>query len=766
MGKSYLSEKYLVITESPKLAVHIAAALGGIHDTTNDSIIQYDEIESKKEQINKLAESFFFHTRLNGNNVAVTWLSSNYLKKRRPLPAPKTLDGLPVLTKDEDYIIEEKSFYRLLQGKYCKTVYFAFSPSSDAHIAKDVIRKKIIKSASFYDIRINNISKKYLQNAFNDPVTNVGLNGAVNSAQNRKVLTGCLEKNLSAVVNHFCGLNAPINHHILTALLLLNQREERLGQNRYAIRASINVNGTWCVATSKLTFSESDAKKLINETLPTEIISKGFADANLPTTASLFKVYAETENINLRSATKNLYEKGYISQPLTTNTHLLARFTDSEIDMLTSLCSEYSTADNPILALGESHDILKRMKNAHHTAENLSAIIPYPGKLPLSDEEKLVYKVIAQSIIKAINHNENRRYEFLAGNISLYAKVPSSQLKESLRPKRKWPVTYDIADAEYYTRYSPYELIEDLEKRNIGGPDIYLTLIDTLLKYDLVVLKDNTLSLSEMGKQICSLFAFDPEIITLCGKWETGLFTIEKGASSSFVSILDDVHKRITAWVETLLTKETALNVSSHDTKAMRANIGDTKASAAKPIANEAKVTATPQIKSDALVCPACGNSSLALADRCFKCRECGKTYENNYVHEDAIFMLRTVDIKALVSRGKTTLKFTKRKTGDLLAGFIYLNNNKDMAFTNKSENKCPYCNSDMHVYDWGFACEKCDFNVPFEIHGIKLDSENLQKLLRGETTNLIEGLTFSNGTKVSAKLQIDTNGTLKYYRN
>lgn len=761
-------EKNLIIADSPKVAAYIAAALYGIVINENE-IITYDDLDTQQEKLSDIMSAPFFKTKFKGVSTSVTWLTGAFLQQESPKCDDYSLSDLPIQIETESFSLTTENTERLVQKKGCQNVYFAFSPGILEDITKDVIREKIFKNATFYDIKINTIQKDSIKLAFNEPMTNVSLNGATTIAKYRHLLTSTVTKNLSAAIKTTCSIDIEINQYMLLCLFLLKNREERVGQRKFTIYASININGTYCTASSNFAFSESDAKSLIKE-LPDEITSKGFANSGLPTVSTLFKLYNHgLQNPDIKKIASSLYEKGYISQPLTLNSEVMAKSTKSDFLNLLNICSSFASSENPLPTQKISCQILNRLTNKRYTAEHLSAIVPKQGTLPLSEAERLLYQDICSNIVTAIQNNENQRYEFSAKTVKLFARLPSIMDKD-LRPKKKWPVTYELKENGTYSAYTPFDLIREFEKRMLGTPDIYIHTFEALLENKLIKLDGNNLFLTEKAKRLFSQLPFDMSFISLCTGWESSLIKIERGTASYTPShFMANVNSVIHKWISDMKknTEEKQIsrnNITENSTgKGASASPIDTNSNPVVKTHREPENSSSSRTR-EPLLCPRCHTQSLDLSGQQFICNSCGIRYQNYYEYEGFTFLLRTKDILSLIEFGKTSLKIA-RNGEDYLAGFLILDKNKEIAFTNRSTLTCPYCGADLYVYDWGYACERCAFNVPFIIHSVRLDKQDMSLLLAGKMSNAIKGLRFNNGEEITAHLQIAEDGTLKYFK-
>lgn len=94
-------------------------------------------------------------------------------------------------------------------------------------------------------------------------------------------------------------------------------------------------------------------------------------------------------------------------------------------------------------------------------------------------------------------------------------------------------------------RYTESTLVRELEKRGIGRPSTYATIISTLLERGYVTLKDKRFYLTELGRRVVELLVHHfPEVmdVSFTARMEEKLDRIEEG-TSSFQEVLEDFYR-------------------------------------------------------------------------------------------------------------------------------------------------------------------------------------------------------------------------------
>ena len=757
-------KKNLIITHSRKIAILIATTFDGIIDSDNNTIYKYESINKNMNNIKALSDVGFLKTRMNGQSTVITWIDPDCLISDIDYKASKELktdDSLPVNINYEKYLLNKTAFNKLIEFKGFSSVYFAFYPTVETDLQMLVIRDKILRAESFYAVRLQGLHKDAIEKAFNNPLSNVNINGLIDAAQTRHLVSSQIAINLNHAFEKYHSFSLGINQYTLLCLYLLLQRNSHLGDDMYNIQASINVKGNNCTALSNFKYSLHEAKEIVND-LKTEVKANGFVPAGLPVTSSLFLNFNPQHKKSCVQLAKSLFEKKYISQPFTSCNQLSPYITTSIIKQSWDAALDNATMKDTVPDKSTAYNILESLKRKKPSPEHTYALIPLYSNESLSPAETELYKSISRALLHAISDNEHPRYMFSVDDYNFFLRLPDYKWREMIRPGTLFPVVYDVVRSESFKPYTPYSLVHELEEKHIAKPSLYYDIIISLFNADLVVLENEELHLSSRGVDLCSAL-MDKDTAKDVQKWEALLLKGENGESSAYDELFDSVNEQVSSWV----AKIKKMDITTRFTtpvivKDISIEIFPNAEQDSKQDSDVLKQAAYTSAAEDGLKCPNCNRNTLYQNGTTFVCSECGLTLNNRYEIDGHLILLNKKDINSLIDNGRTSLRFSTDKE---VAGFITLDQESKMMFTNKSTQVCPYCGEPLYVYDWGFACNNCAFNVPFVIHNVKLSSTDLSKLIKGHKTGLINNLEFTNGQKLSAKLQIAEDGTLKYFK-
>lgn len=242
-------------------------------------------------------------------------------------------------------------------------------------------------------------------------------------------------------------------------------------------------------------------------------------------TAKLQQIMSKRFGMNssrTMSAAQSLYENGHITYHRTDST----RVSDDAIKDVRAWLKD------------NGYDIPKsanRYKNSNDAQNAHEAIRPTditnaPSTMSfLSDDEKQVYEIIWQYFLASqmmpaiyntlkvsISLKDNQKHTLIASGKALKYKgflemlgvidnnsidIPSLTVGDELKLSGEKPVSVEKKQTQPPPRFSEHSLIETLEKKNIGRPATYATLLDTITSRGYVE-KDNVYRPTELGKKI------------------------------------------------------------------------------------------------------------------------------------------------------------------------------------------------------------------------------------------------------------------------
>lgn len=163
--------------------------------------------------------------------------------------------------------------------------------------------------------------------------------------------------------------------------------------------------------------------------------------------------------------------------------------------------------------------------------------------------------------------------------------------------------------------------------------------------------------------------------------------------------------------------------------------------------------------ETELLICPFCLAEAIVREETTYSCLSCGKKL--HYIMKTKVgqLTLNDKDLKKLAAHKRTSLKSISAGDEIVDRAYIVMTDDGKLGISHKSTYKCPYCDSPLKVYSWGYHCEGCSFSVPFKIYETKLTAEQIKTLISGEKTEIITDLISKDGECFNAALKAFPEG-------
>ena len=168
--------------------------------------------------------------------------------------------------------------------------------------------------------------------------------------------------------------------------------------------------------------------------------------------------------------------------------------------------------------------------------------------------------------------------------------------------------------------------------------------------------------------------------------------------------------------------------------------------------------------------CPVCKQGQLKEEDANFRCNhfksmedKCDFIIWKNFFGKN----LTASIVKEICEKGRTSfLDGFTTKDGREFSAALTINEYNKVAFatdTQLEDVTCVACEGNIIETAYAYKCENtfnntCGMNVPKSIAQKTIDRKDVLKLLKGETTDFIDGFKAKNGNEFSAKLFVDDN--------
>lgn len=671
---------------------------------------------------------------------------------------------------------------KLIESETIDEIITALYPTRTSALFTDCLRRRFEdKGVSVYSVLLTTLRKKDILFAFENAKKSApdGIEAirATSERHNAYTLTNAIWK----LIPPEGSLRFDIN--LLTALYLIGDRSQKEREPKYRIRTSIEIDAKNYEAYSADEYTHEEASALIPD-LGKKLYSAGVSVLPLPTVTSLYGVYKNCEfsELRLRDTALSLYAKRYISCPFTLCGSLPAGMTNNAKGAVISACRAAYPDENrlDIDALSD-FDAL--------SAIGPSAILPLKDTLgSLSDSEKLLYSEIVSAAKNTICSDALYSIPLYDKKTGVRFSMPLPEsMPRGVRSFTPGPLTLE-ADGQFKSFTLP-ELMQTLVSMGLDSSDVIISLADRLIKTGTVRSDNFGLHLTGKGQQILQSLPIEPaklfELFTTLNSHAQTSAEI----NTHLVEIANLSNRTAAEWISLAENKTPADDTSEaaevsadKDTEAAPQQSSQKEVSSPAPSLDQPSVPESPdpaasgpdhkEVREDipvpsdpaASTCPFCGEKALHELENEYKCSSCGNAIGKVLRIEDAFYTINEKDIFNLTAFRRTKLKRGKDASGEIISGGYIMIGEDGLAFSHRSNYKCPYCGQHMNAYAWGFSCSSCSFGVPFEVYHVKLKGSDVKLLLSGSKTSVINDLISPQGEFFSAKLLALPDGKIRPY--
>lgn len=734
----------LIITENSLMAIYVAASLGGIKRGKSKITIQ--DIPSSTSQLNEmvLGGTKSFETTVERTQTHVTWVGDS------PMYEAET-KTIPEVYRYKSFRLNKDVLERLTRKKYktqktekVDAVYFALLDTEQNAILKELIRKTI-SAKSYYNLNIREMSEKGIRKAFSSAEN---YNGAkASETKLRDVHRTNIRREIEKRLEEEGGLD----HYALCAMMLITRREtiRKAQKDRHIIQAKSHIHGIPCAFVGKQIHTKEEAEKLI-EGFPQTVVFDGRYDDGLLKTVDLFSSDKLWEDEDPYSLLRDMFIKGYISNPLTNSRFLPLSFHAEDDDNFLAACRNWTKEET-----FDRRDAKRALEKLKAKDQSLGAVTPCgtEGKdhMPLSDTESGIYDTIVSLSVSAVESNMLDKFRFYAGDYPLYSQVYVDEIKNNLRTEEHLGAIFEAIEeggGKKFDYITLHEIFEDLDGRGIGNADIYLQTMTTLIRGDYISInKGGGATLTEKGERVFSEIPVGKGFLSLCSQWEEEIADMPNMQWPD--KALDECRKRLDE-DRRLWDKAKGIKRQSKDKGAAE---GQGREAVSKTPSEERK-TPDPIPEHITVSCPVCGKRTVSETDDAFTCSSCGFSIGKSFSTDGYTCTVTEKDVERLAKHKKTSGK-SFRSESETLSAYIVLEDGM-LDITNQSDIPCPYCGDLLYTYEWGFGCDRCNYNVPFEIGGVRIPMKEYMKLLKGQPTGPIPGFVDDAGGSYEATLSAE----------
>jgi len=702
----------IIITDSALIAIHVAAALGGIR--VKKGQITYDDIPNQTDRLNAMATGSkkFFRTTYKGSVCYVTWISTDPILEAKPKEQPKLFHYKTYKLKKSD--LEHLTCEEFKKEKI-QNVYFALSNTERTNIARTIIPRSI-KAEEYYDVLLPGLNKELIQNAFAS-AQRIGKTINTQEAIQRDVNRTNARNEISKRVE-----TETLDQYELAALSIIKRHNalSKAGKKAFHIQGKSQIHGIPCTVTGRKIHTKEEAEQLL-QSFPQYIVldkafEEGYKDGFL-TTPDLFSFPGVEVIEDVGKVAFELYEKGLISPPYSNCPYLPMSFKRTNETEIVQACIDWTNEETIKKSIAISAIQQTKKRDLVETG-----IIPYTanGKdhlvSNLSDEAKSLYTSIIKKTDAAIKQNVIESFKFLAGEYPLYCVVNIDEIKSTLKVNEHIGASFAIEEIKDKSTFRPIHLDEvfhQMQEKPIGNGSIYFEVSRSLRQKGLIrVVSGGETFLTEKGEEIFSKVPAGKDFLILCSSWDL------------------DVKKEVLAEWPIKASKALTEQLDKDFFTLNGKNI--IHPSPPKEEMEESAIEAVPG------GCPICNQDLLTTKDS-FKCAKCDFEIQKNFEMDGYKTIISQKDLTALKDNGRTSGKvFTS--TDATITGYIVIKDGK-VNITNETTYSCPACGKPLFIFDWGFGCGSCEYAVPFKVNGTKLTSKDLKALLLGSHTDPIESL-------------------------
>ena len=553
------------------------------------------------------------------------------------------------------------------------------------------------------------------------------------------------------------GLRFDLN--MLTALLLINEQEEREREKSYRIKADIEIEGVSYPALSEDAYTKDDAVSLIDD-MGSRLTGGAVKTAGLPSVTSLYRVYerCEVSELNLKDTAVSLYEKRYISSPFTLCGSLPFGITNNTKGSVISACRAFFPGEDSldIDSLGY-FDVL--------SSPAPSAILPLKDTTgSLSEAEKLLYEAIVLETKEALCAKNIYTLPLREKKTGTCFSMP---LPESMpRGSKSFSAgEFVLLEEGSFRCIFLKELMERLVSFGLCSSDVLMTLAERLIKTGTIRADNFGLHITGKGRKLIRALPLEAgKVFTLFRE----LNSAPRGDSelnTHLLNISNLANRTAAEWIAL------AGNVPDPSDAGEEDASEDTVLDEAENLSSEESVIpkdADAQAPSSEAVtycvCPFCGEKAMLEHGDSYVCSSCGSILDKNLKLEDAFYSITEKDLFNISCFQRTKFKRGKDLSGNVVTGGYLTLQGGDFVLSHKSNYRCPYCGENLLAFSWGFKCSSCSFGVPFSVYGVRLHKDDILRLIAGEKTSVIKGLTSPKGQLFSARLLSLPDGKIRPY--
>lgn len=845
--------KIVIYAEKPDVAFKIATAFGGVSITSYGKSINVDidSYEKHKSIISRTySEKGYVPFSHNGNEVKVTWGTGHMcgLKQAEDYNSDyKSWSKIPKPFFPEKYEIKIREGYNWKTKKRLKV-----DPSAKKQL--DIIKKLFNESDYIInatdDDREGELifayvyeyvkSKKPYKRVFLDSYTEEGIKKAFTklkdmtevkniemAGRGRAIADFMVGANLTvaATLNFSKAISSGKKNDFVVSIgrvqtpttNILVERENEI--RNFKPSTTFYLQGEFTTKDGRALKYKGSANKTEYETeekatehlkdlqkKPADVImynrKDNYKEAPLLYSLSALSIDANTRYGMTAKATldtaQSLYTKGFLTYPRTSSSYLPEDMKETINSVLDEL-GKMPEFEKYVKAVPKGS---RRMTKRHFNdakVESHYAIVPTnktPNLASLTNEEKNIYTLVAQSVIKSVYppaHIQSTKIEtqvgedvfYTSGNVTVdeswMALEPSSSRENELPILKVGDsVDHDLSVNSKTTRapnrYTDSSLIaamltagkkiENSELRaymsvngdgGIGTEATRAGIIETVISRGYAKRQGNYIVPTEKGMKLIEHFPIqDIKSPELTAKWESRLTKIQKG-EDALKNFIADLEKQTSIW-----TKEV-----------MKTNMDDSKGKIGP--------------KETEVLCPNCG-SPIIENDFGFFCS--GNERDNPYSCQFKLWKasqkvkftpdVNLADLKLIVEGKASSVKNAVSKTGNAFQFYMLLDDDKQSINRAYPESKnstkvsdtsfvCPVCGNNLkHIFneEKGYDFYSCQGHVIVgaDYFGTPFSEDNIRKLLEGE---VIGPLTLKyKDTEYEGYLHLDpVDGKVKKYK-
>ena len=296
------------------------------------------------------------------------------------------------------------------------------------------------------------------------------------------------------------------------------------------------------------------------------------------------------------------------------------------------------------------------------------------------------------------------------------------------------------------------EELRDLMKENgIGRPSTRANIIETLFRRKYIIKERKNLKPTITGIQLIDSIRNDLlKSAELTGLWEKKLREIEKG-QYQVGDFMQELRQMVTDIV----------HVIKNDFSGTRIEIIEEEVKKGKTEPSSVKGDST--VSEKIVSCPRCGKGIMMKGHSGWGCSAFKEGCRTVIPFEFCDKKLTDVQIKQLVTKGKTSLIKGFVVNGTKVDGIVTLDDNFCLVLlqSEKKEWTCPACKQGTIVRGKSaYGCtnfkNNCRLRIPFQFMGKDLSVSQIESLVLNGETSMIKGLVTSSGDKINGRIAFD----------